>query len=85
VAPCWRSLEPEGLSHGPGWRKRPPDASSGNNLAQLLARWARITFTSYRDYQEENGCEIYIMRTDGSQVTRLTDNNTCDWQPRWGY
>lgn len=60
--------------------------SGGNNLAPSFSpdgRW--ITFTSYRDhYREDNGCEIYIMRTDGSQVTRLTDNNTCDWQPRWG-
>jgi TolB protein len=60
--------------------------SGGNNLAPGFSpdgRW--LTFTSYRDhYRDENGCEIYIMRTDGSQVTRLTDNTTCDWQPRWG-
>lgn len=60
--------------------------SGGNNLAPSFSPegdW--ITFTSYRDrYRDENGCEIYIMRLDGSQVTRLTDNTTCDWQPRWG-
>ena len=40
---------------------------------------------SYRDhFWEEFGCEIYIMRTDGTDVRRLTDNDTCDWQPRWG-
>lgn len=58
----------------------------GNNLAPSFSpdgRW--IAFTSYRDrYQDDNGCEIYIMRIDGSQVTRLTDNDFCDWQPRWG-
>jgi TolB protein len=58
----------------------------GNNLAPSFSpdgRW--IVFTSYRDrMQDDNGCEIYIMRTDGSQLTRLTDNEYCDWQPRWG-
>ena len=58
----------------------------GNNLAPNYSpdgRW--IAFTSYRDnYGDNNGCEIYIMRVDGSQVTRLTENNYCDWQPNWG-
>ena len=44
-----------------------------------------IAFTAYFDhYRVNNGCEIYIMRIDGSELTRLTDNNYCDWQPRWG-
>ena len=30
------------------------------------------------------GCEIYIIGSDGSDVRRLTDNDYCDWQPRWG-
>jgi TolB protein len=58
----------------------------GNNLAPSFspdAQW--ITFMSYRDHpQEDLGCEIYIMRVDGSEPTRLTDNGICDWQPRWG-
>ncbi len=58
----------------------------GNNLAPSFSpngEW--ITFTSYRDrYSDEHGCEIYIMRTDGSDVQRLTNNGYCDWQPRWG-
>ena len=37
-------------------------------------------------------CEIYIMRVDGSDpstssgqaLRRLTDNDYCDYQPRWG-
>jgi Tol biopolymer transport system component len=44
-----------------------------------------IAFTAYFDhYRVNNGCEIYIMRIDGSELTRLTDNDYCDWQPRWG-
>ena len=44
-----------------------------------------VTFTAYFDhYGEDHGCEIYIMRTDGTDLRRLTDNDYCDWQPRWG-
>ena len=44
-----------------------------------------ITFMSYRDHPRQDlGCEIYIMRIDGSEPRRLTDNDICDWQPRWG-
>ena len=57
-----------------------------NNLAPSFSpdgNW--ITFMSYRDHpQQALGCEIYIMRVDGSDVRRLTDNDICDWQPRWG-
>ena len=57
-----------------------------NNLAPSFSpdgNW--ITFMSYRDHpQQDLGCEIYIMRIDGSDARRLTDNDICDWQPRWG-
>jgi TolB protein len=44
-----------------------------------------ITFTAYYDhFMDANGCEIYIVRTDGTGLTRLTNNDYCDWQPRWG-
>jgi TolB protein len=44
-----------------------------------------IAFTSYFDnYGDENGCEIYIMRVDGTDLRRLTANDYCDYQPRWG-
>jgi TolB protein len=58
----------------------------GNNLAPNFSpngQW--IAFTSYRDhFGDENGCEIYVMRIDGSETTRLTNNDYCDWQPNWG-
>ena len=58
----------------------------GNNLAPNFSpdgQW--VAFTSYRDYyRNDNGCEIYIMRLDGSQIERVTENNYCDWQPNWG-
>ncbi|MEN9563761.1 MAG: hypothetical protein RIR73_2005 [Chloroflexota bacterium] len=44
-----------------------------------------VAFTSYYDnYRVDNGCEIYIMRVNGSDVRRLTSNDYCDYQPRWG-
>jgi len=44
-----------------------------------------IAFTAYFDhYGDENGCEIYILRVDGSDLRRLTNNDYCDYQPRWG-
>ena len=61
--------------------------NGGNNLAPSYSpdgNW--ITFTSYMDrYNDWNGCEIYIMRIDGSDIMRLTDNAYCDWQPRWSH
>jgi TolB protein len=58
-----------GNSQGPGFS---PDS-----------QW--VTFTAYFDhYGQSQGCEIYIIRIDGTDLTRLTDNDTCDWQPRWG-
>ncbi len=46
-------------------------------------RW--VVFTTYFDHPGDiNGCEIYIIRTDGTDLRRLTDNDYCDYQPRWG-
>ncbi|RJP50544.1 MAG: hypothetical protein C4583_10400 [Anaerolineaceae bacterium] len=65
-----RRLSPEGgNSQGPGFS---PDG-----------KW--VTFTSYFDhYGDDLGCEIYIVRVDGTDLRRLTDNDYCDYQPRWG-
>jgi Tol biopolymer transport system component len=52
----------------------------GNNTGPCFSpdgNW--IVFSSLRDADHE----IFIMRTDGSQVTQLTFNHEDDWQPRW--
>ena len=45
-----------------------------------------IAFTAYTNVagRDQASCEIFIMRTDGSDVRQLTDNHYCDYQPRWG-
>lgn len=45
-----------------------------------------IAYSAYTDVANRNtaSCEIYIMRVDGSDVRRLTENQYCDYQPRWG-
>ena len=61
----------------------PPGGDSQGPSFSPDGQW--IAFTAYFDHPHSiNGCEIYIMRIDGSDLKRLTDNNYCDWQPRWG-
>src|SRR6266540_443651 len=44
-----------------------------------------IAFTAYFDhYGDDHGCEIYVMHVDGTNLRRLTNNDYCDYQPRWG-
>ncbi|MFT3891639.1 MAG: hypothetical protein QM730_08415 [Anaerolineales bacterium] len=44
-----------------------------------------VVFTAYYDkYGDDHGCELYIIRTDGTDLRRLTNNDYCDYQPRWG-
>lgn len=65
-----RRLSPEGgNSQGPSFS---PDG-----------KW--VAFTAYFDHPGDDlGCEIYIIRVDGTDLRRLTDNDYCDYQPRWG-
>jgi Tol biopolymer transport system component len=61
----------------------PPGGNSQGPSFSPDGQW--VTFTAYFGHiGEDNACEIYIMKIDGTQLTRLTDNATCDWQPRWG-
>lgn len=44
-----------------------------------------VAFTAYFDnYGDDHGCEIYVIRIDGTDLRRLTRNDYCDYQPRWG-
>ncbi|HEX5808236.1 MAG TPA: hypothetical protein VFY25_06180 [Anaerolineales bacterium] len=44
-----------------------------------------VVFTAYFDnYGDDHGCEIYVIRSDGTDLRRLTNNDYCDYQPRWG-
>jgi Tol biopolymer transport system component len=82
---------------GPSWQRNVfTIRADGSNLVQLTdggnsqgpafspdGEW--IAFTGYFDNMgDANGCEIYIIRIDGSDRRRLTSNSYCDWQPRWG-
>jgi TolB protein len=62
--------------------------SNGNNSqgASFSPDGKWIAFTAYANLanQDLNSCEIYIMRVDGTDLRRLTENNYCDYQPRWG-
>jgi TolB protein len=60
--------------------------SGGNSQGPSFSpdgQW--VTVTSYFDkYGDIHGCEIYIIRVDGTGLRRLTNNDYCDYQPRWG-
>jgi len=71
-------------SDGSGVRQLTP--SGGNSQGPSFSpdgKW--VAFTAYFDhYGDDHGCEIYIIRIDGTDLRRLTDNDYCDYQPRWG-
>ena len=60
--------------------------SGGNSQGPSFSpdgKW--VAFTAYFDHpNDDNGCEIYIIRIDGTGLRRLTNNDYCDYQPRWG-
>ncbi|HET9590176.1 MAG TPA: hypothetical protein VFO91_15425 [Anaerolineales bacterium] len=83
---------------GPAWNRELYIMNAdGSNVRQLTpaggnsqgpsfspdGRW--VVFTAYFDrYGDDHGCEIYIIRVDGTDLRRLTNNDYCDYQPRWG-
>jgi tol-pal system beta propeller repeat protein TolB len=60
--------------------------SGGNSQGPSFSpdgQW--VAFTAYFDnYGDDHGCEIYVIRIDGTDLRRLTNNAYCDYQPRWG-
>jgi Tol biopolymer transport system component len=60
--------------------------SGGNSQGPSFSpdgKW--VVFTGYFDnYGDDHGCEIYVIRTEGTDLRRLTNNDYCDYQPRWG-
>lgn len=63
-------------------------SQSGTNAqgASLSPDGNWIAFTAYTNVaaKDQNSCEIFIMRVDGSDKRQLTNNTYCDYQPRWG-
>jgi TolB protein len=61
----------------------PPGGNSQGPSFSPDGQW--IVFTGYFDRLNDiHGCEIYSMRIDRTALTRLTNNDYCDYQPRWG-
>ena len=83
---------------GPAWNREVFIMNAdGSNARQLTPKGGNsqgpsfspdgkwVVFTGYFDnYGDDHGCEIYIIRTDGTDLRRLTTNDYCDYQPRWG-
>jgi Tol biopolymer transport system component len=74
------------IMNADGSNARQLTPSGGNSQGPAFSpdgKW--VAFTAYFDhYRDDHGCEIYIIRTDGTDLRRLTNNDYCDYQPRWG-
>jgi TolB protein len=74
------------IMNADGTNARVLSPAGGNSQGPSISpdgKW--VTFTAYFDHPDDiHGCEIYIMRIDGSDLRRLTNNDYCDYQPRWG-
>jgi TolB protein len=74
------------IMNADGSNARQLTPSGGNSQGPSFSpdgKW--VVFTAYFDhYGDDHGCEIYVIRTDGTDLRRLTDNDYCDYQPRWG-
>jgi TolB protein len=71
----------------PGNAITPPPVSTGDGSGP--EPFGRIAFYSFRDDREgENACtdcnqNIFVMNPDGSDQTRLTDDQADDYEPDW--
>jgi Tol biopolymer transport system component len=74
------------LVNADGSSARQLTPSGGNSQGPAFSpdgKW--VVFTGYFDqYGNDHGCEIYVIRTNGTDLRRLTNNDYCDYQPRWG-
>ena len=74
------------IMNADGSNPRQLTPSGGNSQGPSFSpdgKW--VVFTAYFDnYGDDHGCEIYIIRLDGTDLRRLTNNDYCDYQPRWG-
>lgn len=74
------------MMNADGSNARQLTPSGGNSQGPSFSpdnKW--VAFTAYFDkYGDNHGCEIYVIRIDGSDLRRLTNNDYCDYQPRWG-
>ncbi len=74
------------IMNADGSEARQLTPSGGNSQGPSFSpdgKW--VAFTAYFDkFNDIHGCEIYIIRTDGTDLRRLTNNDYCDYQPRWG-
>lgn len=74
------------IMNADGTNVRQITPSGGNSQGPSFSpdgKW--VAFTAYfDDYGDDNGCEIYVIRVDGTDLRRLTKNDYCDYQPRWG-
>jgi TolB protein len=74
------------IMNADGSNARQLTPSGGNSQGPSFSpdgKW--VAFAAYFDhYGDDHGCEIYIIRVDGTDLRRLTDNDYCDYQPRWG-
>ena len=74
------------IMNADGSNARQLTPSGGNSQGPSFSpdgKW--VVFTAYFDhYGDDHGCELYIIRIDGTDLRRLTNNDYCDYQPRWG-
>jgi TolB protein len=70
---------------GSGLRRVSPTGINAQG-ASLSPDGKWIAFTGYTDVagRDQDSCEIFVMRADGSDLRQLTENQYCDYQPRWG-